>query len=790
MSGERTVEQALMEAVRNAADHNPDVQTAPACVLWPDQDRQWQAVIPTLQEVMPELLVLGDYDPSQRTGPAIWLRCVLAQTLEEVSPPAEQVPVIYLPGVARTDLRAVDNCPDPLKPLAELQFRGTIWSQVNHKDWTVLAFLKSEQGGLGLDVVTDRESLESMTRALPKLLDQDLALLKGRHLDKDFFNTLLTGGDPTRDLLQWLNQGTEAFRSNLSENEWQGFVQVSRSQFAFDPENQTSLEAAEQLAGRQGPWQPVWERFSEAPHRYRHIPKKIRRCRPPDFDLFADAETAGGWPQWNDKEEDRLARELAGLRDTAPHEARRRLRELEDAHAARRELVWAEIGEAPLARALGALAELAEVTAQSLAAGEVQDMAAGFETQGWRADDCLLRALAETKENRTFEAVSSAIRAVYFPWAEEAARYLQANWDPERDGAFANLRMEHGWQAEDPECVLFVDGLRFDCAKRLQANLAGSGLKVTERTRWAPLPSVTGTGKYVVAPVLDGSHIAEEPAPGDFTPITRHLFKRLLDQAGWQFLDRNAVLNIHREGNPQRNAWCEFGDLDHEGHDRGWKLAQRVDALLEEVQDRIDSLLEVGWQRVRVVTDHGWLLMPEGLPKMDLSAGLTESKWGRCAQLKEGAEAAVKPFPWYWDPAQYFALAPGISCFKANQEYAHGGLTLSECLTLELLVTPGEVGVNQSTLEFTDVAWKGLRLRVAVESNTFEDFGELVLDLRRQAGNPQSSIAMSAKELGSDGRGSVVVPDDELQGEDAQIVILDGRGELVAQKSTCVGGEG
>ena len=46
-----------------------------------------------------------------------------------------------------------------------------------------------------------------MQLALYRLLDEDLDLLENRHLDKDYFNTLLTGGDPVRDLLQWIDQG-------------------------------------------------------------------------------------------------------------------------------------------------------------------------------------------------------------------------------------------------------------------------------------------------------------------------------------------------------------------------------------------------------------------------------------------------------------------------------------------------------------------------------------------------------------------------------------------------------
>jgi len=169
MGGDRLtrVIDKLTKAIRSAAVYNPDVQMAPACILWPDRDHQWEAIIPRMQIELPELLALGEYDIEKRTGPAIWLRCVLAGkiSIENETPMenevkekqaryrvAENIPIFYLPGVSRQDLRAVESCPDSLKPLAELQYRGVIWSQINGKDWTILSFLKSDQGGLGLDV--------------------------------------------------------------------------------------------------------------------------------------------------------------------------------------------------------------------------------------------------------------------------------------------------------------------------------------------------------------------------------------------------------------------------------------------------------------------------------------------------------------------------------------------------------------------------------------------------------------------------------------------------------------
>ena len=150
-----TVIGKLVEGIRADANYNINVQVAPACILWPDGDRQFEPVMPRLLQEMPELCVLGDYDPDTKSGPAIWLRMVIADKVDDTKIPAGKTPIIYLPGVRRQDLRAVDECPDSLKPLAELQYRGSIWSQVNNKDWTILAFLSSKQGGIGLDVAQD-----------------------------------------------------------------------------------------------------------------------------------------------------------------------------------------------------------------------------------------------------------------------------------------------------------------------------------------------------------------------------------------------------------------------------------------------------------------------------------------------------------------------------------------------------------------------------------------------------------------------------------------------------------
>ena len=138
-----TVIEALVRSLEAAAKFNPNDVVHPYAVLWTDHDAQWQPIIAQLRRLLPQLLTFGDYEQEHRSGPAIWLRSVVDRALPEVELPEGVTPIVYLPGVSRQELRAVQECPDSLKPLVELQYRGVCWTQKNGKDWTVEAFLVS-----------------------------------------------------------------------------------------------------------------------------------------------------------------------------------------------------------------------------------------------------------------------------------------------------------------------------------------------------------------------------------------------------------------------------------------------------------------------------------------------------------------------------------------------------------------------------------------------------------------------------------------------------------------------
>ena len=119
-----------------------------------------------------------------------------------------------MPGVSRSDLRAIEDCPRDLQALAELQFRGAFWSQSNAKEWTVNALLTAKNGGLGADVAQDKATQDALKRALTAgvLLEHSLDDLRA---DKAIVIMFLDTGCPLvaryAPALKKLDAGSAAF---------------------------------------------------------------------------------------------------------------------------------------------------------------------------------------------------------------------------------------------------------------------------------------------------------------------------------------------------------------------------------------------------------------------------------------------------------------------------------------------------------------------------------------------------------------------------------------------------
>ena len=759
-----------------ASRFNPSDVVAPAAILWMDHDAQWLPIIPQLRQLAPQLLTLGEYQPDQRTGPAIWLRTVVDGALPEIEIPEGKVPILYLPNVSRQALRAVQECPDALKPLVELQYRGVCWTQKNGKDWTVEAFLVSEEGGLGLDVARDATTRRAMLGALAELATTSVERLKGKRLEAEDFDRLFSD-DPTKDLLLWLSE-PQTVKSEWSGGRWSAFQSRCKADFKFDPDKDGELVGAELLGRREGTWATVWERFAESPVLYPGVPELLRKAMPSD--LFV--EPVSSWPQKNETAENELRQALLDLEKSTPAKARERVLELEKLHGQRRGWAWARLDQTPLANAIGHLARLVELTASKLGGSSPVEMASLYADSAWEADTAALSAAAAVKSAVDAQAIGKALNAVYRPWLESAAEHLQVLAEkeplPGHDGqSLEELLVEPGG------IVLFADGLRFDVSQRLASRMREKGWAVTLSTRWAGLPTVTATAKPAVSPVVKqirGVSLGEDFLPmvadGE-RPLTTDRFRKLLVSAGYQYVRADEI------GDPAGRGWTEDGELDKLGHSLQAKLAGRIEEQVELLFERIETLLDAGWREVRIVTDHGWLWLPGGLPSASLPKYLTETRWARCAVIKGGSKVEVPTVRWHWNAHEPVAIAPGIHCFGAGNEYAHGGLSLQESLIPVIRVTAGK-GTTKSAVEISEVNWAGLRCRVRVHATE----PGLSVDLRTKVNDPGSSVSQ-ARSLDDKGAASLLVADDELEGSPAVVVVLDASGHVIVKQPTIIGGD-
>jgi hypothetical protein len=765
---------ALAAAVRQCAQqYVSGDQVAPGAVLWTDPERLWEPAMALLQPSMPDLFALGPYAPAERRGPGLWLRSVEAHVLDG-APPAGTTPVFYLPGVSKEMLRGAEDCPPELTALVELQYRGLMWLHANGKDWTPYAFLVSKHGGMDLDVAKDQATLDSLVRALPSLLSEPVAALRGKRLDADFFNALVAP-DPVGLLLRWLSN-QETFKSSRSEAEWNAFRQQCVADLHFDPGTDGPLKAAKLLAARANSWVKVWQRFADVPTNYPGVVYWLNKAAPKQAGVFDSAET---WPSVNDAEERDLHRALESLAESTAHAAALRILELEARHGVRRGYAWTKLGLSPVAVVLKTLAQLARLCASVPGAPSLSAYADHYVTDGWRVDAAALDVMEACGSLEHSGAVLGAVRALYLPWLEAASRQLQQLM---RDAGLPPARRLARIEPAPGRLLMFADGLRMDVARRLQDRMASAGLTVASDWEWSTVPSVTSTAKPAASPVAH--KVMGMPNDGFSTRLqetnrllTQDRFLSTLKASGWQCLGANET------GDPSGAAWTEAGTLDARGHNEGWKLVRSVDSELRDLASRVRSLLRAGWQEIVIVTDHGWLLMPGGLPKVELKIYLTDDRWGRCASLKDGAQTDSQTFPWYWNAAVAIASPPGVGCYRANMEYTHGGISLQEMVTPVLRVVASQAAGGSPRL--ADGKWTGARCRITLHA---EATG-LRVDVRTSASDANTSLLTDkqSRETRGEGKVTVFLEDDADIGRQAEIVLLDDAGQVIDTLPTTIG---
>ena len=763
-----TILDKLAEAVRKVADFNSASQVAPSCILWPDGDRQFESALPLLLKALPELLVLGSYDTANRAGPAIWLRCAIASRADEYDPQG-RTPVIYLPGVSRSGLRAVEGLPEPLRPLAYLAFRGAVFQQRNGKDWTAMAFLVSKDaGGLGLDIAGDDATRSSLLSALPKILETDVGQLSSHHIESLELDTVVSGGDQVKNLLQWLDQG-DAWRKKQGEDKWNAFVSICKKAYAFNPDTDGQGAVLCHFADRRGAWRTVFERYEESWTAYPQILPNLKLQNPPAFNLFATAEEYGGWPQWNEFEEGQLNGVFKTIPTLSQGEALKKLEEAEERHAPRRSLVWAMQKLSPMALALRHLLELARLSSKSLPLFTgVDDLADWYGADGWRTDAAARLAVAAAGHSSSGMDVMAAVRHFYKPWLEKTTLAFQ-----ELVAGRDYPPVTHPPKACADEWCIFTDGLRLDVARELRELLMAGGYEVAEERRWAPVPTITASGKPFAVPGGGGI----EPPQNEgflFDPLKGpgESFAKYLAAAGL------ADAAAREKGKP---VWKPVGDIDTEGHEHGEKLSVHVGGELEVLVNAVGDAFASGAGKVRIVTDHGWLWLPGALPKHELETALADSKSPRHAAPKFGVKHGEIELGWSWNEEIRVAFAPGICAHRNGMAYAHGGLSLQECLLLDLSVTKTAGGGGAVAIK--EKHWRGMRLSCRLEG----DFKDCRIDVRKDPHVAESLLSKGPSGVDGEGNCKCFVADESLSGEVAFVVALDAEGNVRAQRKMIIG---
>jgi hypothetical protein len=739
---------------------------APTAVLWPDEDGHWASVVPLLRSSA-TVLTLGDFDPEHETGPAPWIRL---RVHELSSADSEAEILAYLPGVSRRTLTDAQSLDAPLQCLAGLAVRSNVFSQQNSTDWTPYAYFANQVKGLGLDVVNDSDTRNALADCLPTLLDIPLDELRRRRLSARDFHQILVK-DPVRSLLKWLDDPAAFEAEERAQGSWHSFTRLVKSGWKLSIEDDGPLAAAEALGSQRGRWSEVWARFMESPNGYPGVVDLLGRARP---DTLPDPLV---WPQDNADAEAAVMAVLSGLHAKTVDEIRTSIDQLELTHAPRRQSIWGQMGQAPMANVVGQLADLSSIGRHQPQGQTAAELSASYASQGWKVDDAFTRVLATLPVGHPSQVhVAKVGEALYRPWLEASTASYQDAWSAEPawkgPGAGVSADLPAG------TCAMFVDGLRMDVAARVAAVLAAAGLEYDFGWGQAQIPTVTSTCKPALTPLapslIGGAEL--NPSFADAKPWTQEGFRKRLPDVGWHFVPQDET------GDPLSRGWTEGGDIDKLGHDVGLKLVRQLDSEATSIANRILELLAAGWRQVVVVTDHGWLLLPGKLPKHPLAEHLTVVRKARCARMVAGAPlpAGLRAFPWHHDHDARIAVAPSIYAFEDGKVYEHGGISLQECVVPRLTVRSSSAAPVGSVT--VDLSWAALACVVTVHGAP----DDARVDLRAKPADPASSLVGGGKRL-KDGRARILA-DDEHEGAPAILVVVGPAGDVVVQRPTVVPG--
>ena len=764
----------IKSSIANAKLFNSSQVTAPNVILWPDPENQWLAIIDTLRAEIPAFLTLGKFNPEAKQGPAIWIKCMVNKALIEADWGEEEVPVIYLPGISKADFKNIEEAATSLQPLMEYQFTGNLWLQENGKEWTILAFMQNEDQGLGLNIARDSATKDALIKSLSKYLKEDKSYFRGQ-VTADFLNQKLVP-EIIPNLLKWMEGGDQAL-SFLSTDQLEAFRGVILSQYGLKLDYSLVLDYALKLGSQKDSWTNVWQYFANAPHKFPKVIELLTQATPTDLGLGIFKLPDESWPSVNAAKEKELLDALKKLTKKTPGEAQKGLAKLWNEHKRRLQWIWAEMGESPFAISIPYLLQLSELCLKAYDNGRISGLTKYYKEEGHLIDHALRNIALSGSSKEHKDMLMEMTKLFYYPWIQKLTLKFQ-ELTKENSNEIVDLNTSES--IEDSKFILFVDAFRYDLAVDF-CNQLSNNFEVELGQSWSALPSLTATSKPSVSPIA--SLLSRDSAIKDFQPhfksgnlCSPHYFKKELKEKGITFISSPSGIQ-----DPEMRYWMEIGDIDKKGHQEQSDMFKRIPDLLSELKDTINKIADKGISQITIVTDHGWLLLPGGLPNEKLHKDLAETRWGRCAEMKAGAVTDYLQLPWTWNPNEYIAYAPGVSFFKKNEEYAHGGISIHECMTPVITISKKDASSSEKAI-IEEFKWVGMRIYITTKGTNDNGF-EIDVRLKREDAN--SSIVMgSVKHEGLEWK---VLADGDYEGQAGYLVLLNSEGIIVDSKVIEIG---
>lgn len=285
----------------------------------------------------------------------------------------------------------------------------------------------------------------------------------------------------------------------------------------------------------------------------------------------------------------------------------------------------------------------------------------------------------------TFAAIDTAIRRIYVEWLneEEVLRPIQefyeernralldswfqliGNYQSNQQGLIKNLFNEN----TDKVAIIVCDGLRLEIAEAIARKKFSQGITIDRSTAWAKLPSVTVNGMSALYGVASPKQDSPE-----------HRRTALLADIPDAVVMKLSALN---NGVTADHLVLKHGDIDTIGEHK--QLAGLVDiaAYEEDLYQKVQQLLRMGYTHVILTADHGFVItgILDEADKVPVPSGVVaEERFATAPDHVGGTDFIERCDDWITGAYQYYAMTDKPFRTRGQYGYAHGGLTLQECL--------------------------------------------------------------------------------------------------------------